>query len=243
MATLKRANVQVETKAAAAAKNVKPRCKIGGDVVDRYVKANDALKAAKAILLETEAPVKAAGVELVIETNLSCPTNPVTSVEVTDETGAVAQIQFKDVYGNVDAEVVSAIFDTLQDDKHNPLDINQFVHETVVAKFDSKVFLDAKGEFVPDRYAAFKEAIDKVAATFGIASPLSSSSLVTAKENFHSVRWSIPGKAQQLAIQGVLPASVAGRKVCEGTKPLVKASPVVAEQVAQVLASVEAASI
>jgi hypothetical protein len=215
--SLKRLTIPVEETTASVKGAKKPQTKIAGNQVDLYVKACEALKAADAAKKETQEKVLSAGINLVLQTNLANPQNPVTTVEVLDDTGATAQVQFKDAYGIADGEAVSAVFDGLRGPNGKKLDVNDFVHETVKATFDSKIFLDDKGEFSQARYDAFKRAIDSTAAALNVPSPLTCKKMVTAKLNFHEIRWAaVPTLEAQKMIQQILPATVAGRPVCEG---------------------------
>lgn len=215
MNALKRVELPIE-QAATSATAIRPKVTIKGDKVNRYVKACDSLKSAFAAKKETEQVVKDAGIDLVINTCLAHPDKPATTVEVSDETGAVAQVQFRAQYGSVEAEKVCAVFGSLRGSNDSSLDINDFVHETVQVSFDSSVFI-VNSEFQQARYDAFKKAVDKVAAIFGVASPLSSKKVVTANSTFHNARWgAIPGFDQQKAIQDVMPATVAATGVKEG---------------------------
>jgi hypothetical protein len=203
-----------------ASKAKRPVAIIAGNSVDRYAKAVAALKSATADKTETQEVVFEAGVKLLVQTNIANPGNPISSVEVTDATGATAQVQFRDVYSAVDGDIVSEVFES----QLPGLDVNDFVHEIVVAKFDSSVFL-VNGEFDEKRYEAFKVAIDNAAKCLNIASPLSSSRKVTAKPNFHASRWTaVKTVEQQLALQAVLPASIAGKVICEGTREIVESA-------------------
>lgn len=204
---LNRLNVGATPAATGKKKADKPRIAVKGNSVQRYVEAVDALKTAEATKKQEQVVVFEAGVALLMKENLLNSSNPISSVEVTDETGAVAQVQFKDQYGVVDADVVSGVFDALQ------LDVNEFVTEELEAKFDSTVFL-VNGEFNGKRYETFMNKIAEAAKELNVPNPMTIKKKVTAKQNFHTLRWrSIVRLDAQQAIQRVLPATVAGRKV------------------------------
>ena len=97
-------------KAEKSSKAAKPSVNIHGIAVKAYVEALDALRIATANKASTEQPVLEAGSDLIFKTNLGQPASPVTSVEVTDDSGATAQVQFKNQYGAVDGDVVSEVF-------------------------------------------------------------------------------------------------------------------------------------
>jgi hypothetical protein len=216
-ATLNRINVNSAEAPKTKSKTARPVAQVEGDIVRRYNLACDNLKTAEAAKKELEPSIKLPGLDLVINTNLKACATPIGSVEVTDETGATTMVTLKDAYGAVDADAVSAVFSGLK------LNVNDFVFETIEAKFDSSVFF-VDGCFNQERFNAFKKAIEDTATKFKVANPLSTSTKVTAKEDFHSKRWAaIPDFAKQKAIQQILPAQVAARKVCDADPEKLKA--------------------
>jgi hypothetical protein len=210
---LKRVAVTAEVAPAATKASKRPTTSVGGRAVKRYLQVCRRLKQLVAAKEQLETPVQSAGLKKLFAHNIANPTAPVTTVEVHDTTGAVAQVQFKDQYKAVDAEVAVAMFD-----KAGAVDANLYIHEIVTGKFDDSVFIvkDAAGkdEFSQERYDAFKKAIDEVAKKFNITTPvLTSATKIVPKSDFHTVRWSKPFGTveQQETIHATLKATVACR--------------------------------
>lgn len=90
---------------------------------------------------------------------------------------------FQNKYSTVSEDAADALFEELEADADN------YLLQTVKAKFDDKVFINGDGEFDEARYNAFKAAIDAVAAQFGIESPLDTEIVVSVKPDFHELRF------------------------------------------------------
>lgn len=142
------------------------------------------------------------GIQALFEENCAHPLEPITSVKLTDASGAVCRMSFTARYGAAEAEQVSAVFDATGQD------INEYVVETVAAKFDNAVFLDAEGNFDKNVYDKFRIAIGKVAKELGVVCPLATTKVVVVKPDFHERRWKDFTVAQQKEISAVLPNTV-----------------------------------
>lgn len=191
--------------AAPAAKSKKdemPVLRVAGDVVKRFNEANAALKKAETDKAELEKQLKPAALAEIYRLNGVTPLKPESSVRLMDTTGATARVSHQNKYSLADGEQADAIFTQLG------TDINLYAQETAKAAFDSKVFLDAQGNFDPARYEAFKTAIDAVAATLRCPSPLTSKTVVLPKPNFDAERWTAFTPAQQPMVAMALPNTV-----------------------------------
>jgi hypothetical protein len=116
--------------------------------------------------------------------------------------GEVTRVSFTSRYNNCDTEQVDATFasfDPVPDGKGGKVhrDINNYVVETIAAKFDDSVFMDAEGNFDLTAYNKFRLAIEKVAKDLGmvdaetgkVKSPLGTKRVLKVKPDFHERRF------------------------------------------------------
>jgi len=186
---------------------------VAGDEVAKYNAASEAQKAAIADM-NAQGPIlkdNALG-ELFVH-NAKTPGDPATSVLLVDETGKACRCSFTAKYSQVNGEQASVIFDnyfkgrkvTLPGQKPKPVDINDFVVETVVTSFNSAVFLDQAGNFDDKIYNKFKLAVDRVAKELKMDSPMGTKKVVLPKPNFHALRWTVFTAEDQAVLNQALP--------------------------------------
>lgn len=190
------------------AKAGEPVCVVvAGDVVTRYNRADAAMKEAESQMKELRPEILELGTEEIFATSCRQPTDPVLTVKLEDEEGSRLRVQFTKRYGPVvDVEAAEALFDGLRDRNGRKVDINDYVQETVVGKFNSKVFLDAEGNFDPKIYACFRKAIETVAAELHLPCPLTTEKVVVPKETFHLERFKLFGSAEaQRRLSALMP--------------------------------------
>ena len=141
-----------------------------------------------------------AAVREVFSRNTANPGAPIVSVTLTDTEGeATAMASFKDSYPEVDPEVAcEQLYDEL-----GIQDINDYLEERVVGKFNNDMFVDkATGKFN-------KRLFKKVAAEEGVSSPLTLTRKAVVKANFHGRRWvEFPTAEDQEVLFQVIPNTV-----------------------------------
>lgn len=119
-----------------------------------------------------------------------------------------AMVTVQNSYPAFDREQVEPLLGSLTTTKDLPANPDDYLDWEVVAKFDTAVFNDAKGRFDRDRYEAFVVAIQSVADSFGVESPLTCSKKRVVREEFHALRLTDFTVAQNVTIQSVLPAKM-----------------------------------
>jgi len=180
-------------------------------LLTEFNKARAAQKAAEAVVKELEPQVKEAGVREWIKANVeNAPGEPITSIKLVDQNGSETRLTGMDKYPMADSEPVVELFEGALSDKVKELkeDVNSYVQFTLKAAFDSKVFLDAEGDFSEKIYQAFKKAIDETAKKLNVVSPLSAAQVLSPKPGFHKDRWNKFNVVQQTQIYKVLPNTV-----------------------------------
>jgi hypothetical protein len=186
-----------------------PVFEIEGDAVTRYNAASVAMKAAESLMKELKPSISEKSLPELFQMNIDSPSAPLSSIKVEDSKDSLLRISFTSAYSAADAEQVEAVLESMKGPDGKKIDAGKFVQEIITAKFDSSVFLDAKGKFDHAGYNEFKDAIDKVAAKRNVPSPLSTSKVVLPLESFHAQRWTVfPTVEQQLKISKVLPNTV-----------------------------------
>ena len=147
----------------------------------------------------------AVALERLYEHNTGNPASPIKTVCLVDSTFAALNVSLKDTYDKTqhDPKEVSAGLLAL-----GQRDLNKFVAEKVVVKFDTGIFHDEQGNLRTALYLAMMEAIQDVAADHGVASPFSSSKVVTVKPGFADLRWTEFTEAQQEQVTKLFPATV-----------------------------------
>ena len=148
--------------------------------------------------------------------NTDNPDRPVKTVCLVDSTGAALNVSLKDTYAKAqyDPEKVSAGLLAL-----GQRDPNKFVAEKVIIGFDTSVFYDEQGNLRKELYIAMMEAIQDVAAEHGVASPFSSSKVVTVKPGFSETRWTMFTEEQQAQVTKLFPAQVSLTPLAPEKKP------------------------
>ena len=134
-----------------------PTIEVGGSIVGAYNLAVASQKKAEAEGKENRPAVEEFGVAEIFRNNVDNPTNPITSVKLVDETGAMVRVTSQDRYSAVDPDAVERLFENLND-----ADPNEFVQEVVKPAFDAKVFYGQDGNFRDEVFNAYQRAIQKV---------------------------------------------------------------------------------
>jgi len=188
-------------------------------LITEFNKAKLAMKDAEAKVKEMEPEVKKLGVLEWIKANVDKgPGEPLSSVKLIDPNGSELRLTGQDRYPLADAEPVDVLFtETLHED------INQYVQFTLKAAFNSKVFLDADGDFQEEIYEQFNQACAAVAKKLGVANPLSATKVLQPKPQFHKERWVNFNVVQNRQLFDVLPNVVTMTPLVTNDKPAVKA--------------------
>lgn len=198
---LKKANVEVAP--AAKSKSEIMVVSVRGNSITRYNKADAEYKDAEAKLKELRPEVLVTAVKKLMGHNVANPMAPVDSIRLEDDNGSQLRMSFTSRYKQADGAAADEAFTTLC------ADVNEYAQETVVAGFDSKVFLDKNGEFDAKVFTAFSLAIKAVADKLGKTMPLTSKTVVLPKPQFHTLRWSkFTTVEQQMTLFSVLPNTV-----------------------------------
>lgn len=203
--------IEVAAESVKASCDSRPTAKVKGHAVRDYVEICDLLKQAEEAKGTTGKTLLPVGVRAVFEHNLR-QSESVSSAELSDETGTQLLVTVKNQYPSVKADGVTVMFAQMRAKYGFQFDINDLVGEKLKASFNGDVFLDEKGDFIMDRFKAFKTAIDEVALRLGCTSPLEYAKVVTVKSDFHEARWSrFPLLEAQLEIQESIPATVSAK--------------------------------
>jgi hypothetical protein len=161
---------------------------IHGDAVTRYNKHAKDEKEAKKAKDKARPEVEVEALDELFKFNVENPKNVKTTIKVTDDEGAKANVSFKNAYAPLsDVQEVLNKLRTL-----GVSDPNRFVQKKVVIGFDTDVFYDKlDGSLKLDLYLAMMNAIQDVAANHGVPSPFTSHEVLTVKDSFHEDRWNI----------------------------------------------------
>lgn len=197
-----------------------PTTKVAGRNIREFVVANRIAKEADASAKEAKGQVVPLGLSDIFKRNCTKQVGePLKSVILTDDTGASVRVTLSDRYSAADPAVVEAAFAAVRTVGGKKVDAGDFVQYVLAATFNADVFIGPDGTFSKERYTAFKTAIDQVATTLGVASPLATKTIVQPKDNFHTARWALFDVANQDIIQKALPATVSVYSKEEGTEP------------------------
>lgn len=186
-----------------------PVVPIEGDLIAAYNEADKKEKDGKKEKDALRDDIVAIAVEDIFERSCKDPAKPTLTVKLTDEEGQSLRVEFADKYGPVDPKQVVRLFAGKVLPDGAKANVNDYVHEVVVVKFDSKVFLDKEGKFSQRKYDKYLMAVSDVALEEGDPCPLDSSKTVVAKDTFHADRWrDFPSVKMQADIFGVLENSI-----------------------------------
>lgn len=214
--------VKVNETAEAPKKDEIPVVQIEGDTCKRYNEAQKQIKDAEAVIAELKSIIHEQAMTSIFAHN--CVPNclkPITSVKLQDvkvdeedesirEPGEVTRVSFTSRYNNCDTEQVDNAFQTF-----SGRDINNYVVETIAAKFDDSVFMDAEGNFDLMAYNKFRLAIEKVAKDLGmvgedgkVKSPLGTKRVLKTKPDFHERRFKDFNEEENFTLAKVLPNTI-----------------------------------
>ena len=199
--------VEYDAAPATQKKDEIPLYHLDGDTVKQLNAARAAKKEAENTCKLLEPQVRQEAMRVIFDENCSPETfSPLTSVKIQDmewpteedleagrkeqKPGEVCRVSFTSKYNSCDAEQLEAIFD-----RFKGRDINDYVTETMEASFDSKVFLDANGDFRKDVFEAMRDAVAGVVKKFGVKGEdnqpfkaLTCKRVVIPKPDFHDRR-------------------------------------------------------
>jgi hypothetical protein len=212
-------NLPVKAETSSSSQKV-PVVKVKNDI-QRFNKAVKRFKDLEDMITKLGVVLKEAGIKVIISHNVEDPVQPWTSVKLEDKVQERVTVTFSTRYVNTTEEKANAAFENMKKLDGTPADVNNYVHETLTAKFDSEVFNvktvvqdpETKLEtetttFSEERYNAFQEAIAIVAQRFGVESPLTTNRVVKPKPEFGEKRWRLFAVEDQLKLQALLPAVV-----------------------------------
>jgi hypothetical protein len=226
-------NVKVNETETSTKKDEIPIVQMEGDTCKRFNEAKKAIKDAEAVIKELEKVVHEQAMTAIFAHN--CDPNclqPLTSVKLQDvevdeedetirKPGEVTRVSFTSRYNNCDTAQVDATFANfapVPDGKGGKVhrDINEYVVETIAAKFDDSVFMDAEGNFDLTAYNKFRMAIEKVAKELGmvdaesgkVKSPLGTKRVLKVKPDFHERRFRDFNEDENFTLASVLPNTI-----------------------------------
>jgi hypothetical protein len=226
-------NVKVNETETTAKKDEIPVVQMEGDTCKRFNEAKKQIKDAEAVIKELESVVHSHAMTAIFAHN--CDPNclqSITSVKLQDikvdeedetkrEPGEVTRVSFTARYNNCDTAQVDATFSNfppVPDGKGGKVhrDINEYVVETIAAKFDDSVFMDAEGNFDLVAYNKFRLAIEKVAKDLGmidaetgkVKSPLGTKRVLKVKPDFHQRRFRDFNEDENFTLANVLPNTI-----------------------------------
>ncbi len=177
-----------------------PIVAIAGDIIAQYNKADAQVKAGKQLMEDLRPELVEVGTSEIYARSCQDPTHPSLTVKLQDDVGEELQVQFVKKYGAlVDVERAEEFFEDSE------VDINDYVQERIVAKFDSDIFLDADGVFQQRVYDAFRKAIETVAKQLDVPCPLETAKVVTPKDAFHVERWKHFNAQAQATLADLVP--------------------------------------
>jgi hypothetical protein len=160
--------------------------KVDGTDVTEFAKQSKAEKAAKKLKDDAKAKFAQEAILALFAHNVANPTDPKTSVKVTDDATGVCNVSFKDQYGDLPYTETLAVLSRLG--VRNP---NKFVAEHLVVGFDTSVFYGEGGMLNVELFTEMVEAIQEVAARHEVKSPINSTKVLRVQPDFHKERWTI----------------------------------------------------
>lgn len=174
--------------------------KVDGTFVTEFAKQSKAEKAAKKAKDDAKKEFETEALLALFAHNVANPTDPKTTVKVTDDATGVCNVSFKNQYGDLPYTETLAILTKL-----GVRNVNKFVAEHLVVGFDPSVFYGEGGLLNTELYTEMVEAIQEVAARHNVACPISSTKVLRVKEDFHKERWTIGNNEDdQTTLSGVI---------------------------------------
>ena len=187
-----------------------PVINIEGDLIKQYITADAQAKAAEAVMKDLRPEILELGTAEIFKRSVGDPKNPTPTVKLQDEQNEVVRVQFTAKYGKIaDVDAVEELFDAARDSKGKKVDINDYIQETVAAKFNCDVFNGPDGKFQQAIYDKFRMAIEKVALQMEVACPLETTKVVVPLAVLHEKRWeTFPDAAVQAQLSLVCPNTI-----------------------------------
>lgn len=181
---LKKVNTGKPTTAKKAIATVEtPTVKLTSSIVHIYNEARRKLKEAEEAMASVEADLKRAGASAVFKVNSSFNSPALKSVILKDLTGSSIRVTLANQYPALTESAATGLFEALD------VDVNDYVVQTVKASFDSKVFLNANGDFRQDVFKTFSTACKQAALIVGVENPLTTTIVNTLKPDFDERRY------------------------------------------------------
>jgi hypothetical protein len=160
--------------------------KVDGTAVTEFSKQAKAEKDAKKAKDAAKALFDKEALLALFQHNVTNPTDPKTTVKVTDEGNGCVNVSFKNQYTDLPYTETLAILTKL-----GVRNVNKFVAEHLVVGFDPSVFYGEGGLLNTELYTEMVEAIQEVAARHSVTSPISSTKVLRVNQDFHAERWTI----------------------------------------------------
>jgi hypothetical protein len=184
-----------------------PVVTIEGDLIKQYNSADGQAKAAKAVMEDLRPEILELGLREIFERSVAHPKEPSLTVKLQDEQAEVLRVQFTARYLQVaDLEGAEELFGSLRGPDGKPVDINDYLQETVAAKFNCGVFLDTDGKFQQTVYDKFRTAIERVASQLKVPCPLETTKEVRPLPSLHEKRWeAFPDPVVQVNLTRICP--------------------------------------
>lgn len=178
---------------------------IEGDLVQQYNEASAKIKEAEALMADLRPEIAEVGTGELYKRRCAEPLKELKTVRVMDEKGEVIQVQFTSQYGTIAEGNVDTLDEMFTEAGQ---DVNAYLQEKVVAKFDDKVFLDETGTFSPKIYEEFRKAVEVVSRRLGVPCPLQTGKVICAKDSFHVERWGLFDAETQVQLTELIPNTV-----------------------------------
>jgi hypothetical protein len=168
-----------------------PVVRIEGDLIKQYNTADAQVKAGEGLMKDLRSEILELGRDAEIYSrSIADPAHPTLTVKLQDERGEMLRVQFTSKYSAVlDVQAAEEFFSSVKGPDGKQVDINEFMHETVVGKFDCAVFSGVDGKFQQAIYDKFRKAIERVAAELEVACPLETRKVVQPLPCLHEKRW------------------------------------------------------
>lgn len=207
----------LKAKVADAARDTIDVLSIEGSDVAQYCVAHEQEKAAKEVKGELRPAILNLALPHIVRTNCDSTRagDKIKSVKLCDDEGSVLRVTFKSVYAAVAKADAIAAFEALNDMRVDAkgedavfADLGAYATETLVASFDSKVFLNDNGDFDKNAYNKYREAIERVSQALGRECPLSAKPVVVIKDTFADSRWTDFDAEENLALSTVFTNTV-----------------------------------
>lgn len=203
---LKKLKIKLAAAAASKLGDI-PVVLVEGNIITQYNDADRQVKDGEALMKDLRGEILEIGRDgEIFRHNVENPRHPIGTVKLQDEDGESLRVQFTSKYGQVaDVGAAEALFASGKVGGVN-LNINEYMQETVVGKFDCSVFNGPGGKFSQVVYNAFRAAIEQVSNDLGVPCPLETKKVVVPLPSLATERWSLfPTVELQRALSEICP--------------------------------------